>query len=115
MKSYETRIAELNVDASLVNFENAVNQLIERVEVTADSVSDKISDVIETVQAPVVAVRQVTDFGRDTALTVVNRVRRNPEPFVSFALLAVGVWLCYRVVRRSNSYSNKHSWSQRDI
>lgn len=92
MKSIETQVAERNVDESLANFEQAVNQLIDKVDHT-------VTEVVETVNRPIELARSISAKGKAQALELRERIRRNPEPYVSWSLLAVGLLLCFRAVR----------------
>lgn len=132
MKSTETVIAEQNVDASIAQFESAVNQLIDRVEGTTmvvheaigtaketfEHAVEKYETVRETIRQPAIIAKDLAVRATNYAEDITERVRRNPEPFVSWAALAVGLFFCYRAVRNHRRHeamlSNRHSWSQQE-
>ncbi len=130
MKSTETVIAEQNVDASIAQFESAVNQLIDKVEGTSMVVNDaidsaketfehaveKYESVKETMRQPAIIAKDIAERAKYLAEDVTERVRRNPEPFISWAALAVGLFFCYRAIRNHQraQISNRHSWSQQE-
>jgi|GEM_PF-4692799 len=120
MKSIETKIAERNVDASLANFELAVNHLIDKVEQTSEVIQQKVNDVVDTVNLPLEIARNVVEVGRERAVALGERIRRDPESFISYAALFVGLYLCYRQIRAERQVrriviANQHSWSQEQV
>jgi hypothetical protein len=126
MKTIETKIAEQNVDASIAQFEHAVNHLIDKVESTAGAVNEAIDTAREkfdmaveryetakeTVRRPIAAARDLGDRAAVLARDFSERVRRNPEPYISWSALAVGLFLCWRAVAMDRRARIKHSWSQ---
>ncbi len=120
MKSEDVKQAEKQVDMSIAQFENAVNQLIDKVGDTQAMVQAKIDQAVETVQAPIEFVREVrergediVDYGAEKFRLLMARVRANPEPYISYAALAFGLFLCFRAVRNDRRIRlNKPSWSQ---
>lgn len=133
MKSIETKIAEQNVDASIAQFEAAVNHLIDKVEGTTQVVNEtidmakekivtaveKYEHVRETVRQPVVIAQDLLEQARIQAKRMEIRMRANPEPYVSWALFGLGMLLCFRAVRNhrralATHASNRHSWTQQE-
>ena len=123
MKSIETKIAEQNVDASIAQFETAVNHLIDKVEVTSNVVNETIDMAKEKIEMAVEkyehvreTVRQPVIIAKDLAVKLRERVRVNPEPYISWTAFAFGMFLCYRAIRnhRRAMLSNQHSWSQQE-
>lgn len=119
-KSIETQVAEKDADQSLANFEQAVNQLIEKVDHTAEQIQAKVTDVVETVNLPIEIARNISakgidlvEIGKTQAVELRERIRGNPEPYVSWSLLVVGLLFCFRAVRSHRRIERKQiSWSQ---
>lgn len=105
-------MAKGRVNASMAEFESAVNHLIVKVEDTQAQVQARIDQAVETVQRPIDIARDLKDRGLEGARRVTEIVRSNPEPYLSWAAFAVGLYFCYRAIRNDRLYRGKPSWSQ---